>query len=75
MSSKPTITKAPSRHRAKQRAKDYRAGIEAAKSAVLPLIRRTYFLRGMAAGVVVCAVLSALALYLAYKAGILTVSL
>ena len=67
--------KATSKARMQQRVKDFRAGIETAKTAIAPLIMRRYFLRGIAAGVVVTALLFGVALYLAYYQGILTVAL
>lgn len=47
-----------SRHRAKQRATDFNAGIEAAYKQIGPVIMRRYFLRGMLAGVGVLAVVA-----------------
>lgn len=64
-----------SKARAKQRVSDFRKGVETAKVTVLPLLMRRYFIRGMAAGVVVTAILIGVALYLTYNAGILIVDL
>lgn len=61
--------------RTRQRAADFRKGVETAKVTVFPLIMRRYFIRGMAAGVVVTAILIGVALYLTYNAGILIVDL
>lgn len=42
--------------KAARRARDFHAGIDAAREATLPLVAREFFLRGMGAGALVTAV-------------------
>lgn len=52
-----------SRHRAKQRATDFNAGIEVAYKQIGPVIMRRYFLRGMLAGAGVLAVVASVVVW------------